>query len=107
MVYQYKYRHETSDPGTKEWRKWNNDNYGSKGKGSGHCSSRIEYDYREWETVVMEQWMIEYFQTTERPKQAGNLNGCRPDWIFRQDDMLQQINAVRTEKGWPEVHFAR
>ena len=53
----------------------------------------------------MEQWMIEYFQTTEKPKRSGRLIGCRGLWDFHLSEMLKKINAVRTEKGWPEVHF--
>ena len=103
MVHEYDYKHETSGPGTTEWRKWNKDNYKFKGKGNGRCTD--EHKYRQWETFVMEQWMIEYFQRTERPKKAGRLDGCRPRWNFQQYEMLKQINTVRTEKGWPEVHF--
>lgn len=105
MVHKYDYKHEneTSGPGTIDWRKWNKDNYKFKNKGNGRCTD--EHNYRQWETFVMEQWMIEYFQKTERPKQAGPLYGSRQRWDFHLNEMLEQINAVRTEKGWPEVHF--
>eukprot|EP00956_Cyclotella_meneghiniana_P038033 scaffold148002_cov38-Cyclotella_meneghiniana.AAC.2 len=63
MVHEYNYKHETSGPGTREWRKWNKDNYKFKYKGNGRCTDM--HKYQEWETFVMEQWMIEYLQRTE------------------------------------------
>ena len=101
MVHKYDYKHETSGPGTKDWREWNDDNNHFKDKGNRRCTNK--HNYRQWEAFVMEQWMIEYFQTTEKPKRSGSL--LRAHWDFHLNEMLKKINAVRTKKGWPEVHF--
>ena len=101
MVHKYDYKHETSGPGTKDWREWNDDNNQFKDKGNRRCTNK--HKYRQWEAFVMEQWMIEYFQTTEKPKRSGSL--LRAHWDFHLNEMLKKINAVRTKKGWPEVHF--